>query len=193
MIAKLLLSAFISISFRTAKITPNPSDYEIKGGITSKKYLKSLYGKLERENGEMYKGIKLNTHETYVDFRANDVFYYIFDGLSAELYIDESRGIHEQSIYKNMLGVNLLEEEYKIRMTNRWEKWKYEGVLVGVLIKLKNTKLQYDTNFDSLHIFQLELGKAYYINKFYIKPLYKLYKSERSETFQYKTEIGYIF
>ena len=67
MLSKLLLSAFISISLRTANVPENPTDYQFKTGIKSDR--SELSGERERENGIIYDGFRYrkSTKNFYAD------------------------------------------------------------------------------------------------------------------------------
>ena len=164
-----------SLSFRNANIDGEPYDYEIVGGLSGD--LLTLKVKYERENGELYRGLKLKTEEV--------------SGYSMVIHIDEAHNINRQYIYKTLLNIN---DRITVRSTNEFNQWSEYRVMFGMVIDLSENnlmKFQYDTNLYDRHIgrLYLTLSPIRYGNIAFT-PMYRLESFDNNKSWQAKIEVS---
>lgn len=114
-ISKLILTMFISASFRSANIQPNPNDFEYRGGIETISGSR-IAGFIERENGIRYKGFKLLRESKYT---------------LLDIYYKEAQSIDRQSF-----GMKYPIENFSIGITLNSIRWRDMQVLQ--LLRYKN-------------------------------------------------------
>lgn len=193
-------SAYFSYSLRTPKTDVKALDYEIAGGMTGEKYLNVLSAKYERENGEYYRGLTLITQKSNIKSKY-DVLN-LLDAVSASINIDESVNLSEQLLIKDLTDLYGL---FQLRLTNKWTQWRYVTPLLGAKIDFSTVPMYipglsgtesyitYDTNFNTLHTWNLVYKIKWDFGKFYISPNLEYRLSEDVKYIQFKNEVGISF
>jgi len=160
---KLFLFLF-SISFRSAYVQPNPTDYEITAGLENKK---SHYIFLwERENGSYYKGLDLFYNSKYLStqyFRKDAYNVKTFEvnlkyPYKKKFEIGYSR-LRDYKIdkYKNLLYLNLKTKYLKIKYQNnftdyyklevKFKSYKYGSIEPLIIYRDYNKKKFWQLKF----------------------------------------------
>ena len=118
-------SLFLSYNARTPKQTGDiKHDYHIAGGLSRVKPFNALRLKYERENGNYYGGVLIETMKT-----PEIAGIALLGGHYLKYLTDTSKNINELYIYKEYVNwFDIL----SLRTANRWEDWKYKGLSVGV-------------------------------------------------------------
>ncbi len=150
-----MLALFISFSVRTAKIEPNPLDYQLAFGVENK-YFESDF-EYERENGLMYLNLinKITPHERV--------------SLSQK-YIG-ARKIDSQTL--------TLKQPFKhghsVFLALNAQAWTDARILIGYQLNLKEFgKVELSSNFSDRTIIDLKLKKPFLIAEnygLYLEPL----------------------
>ena len=175
--------AWGSYSDRTPYISPNPSDYEIAGGIQGEKYLfEAIY---ERENGGYYQGHKINARP--------------YAWLEAESMYKEAHGINSQSLramyqpYKDVLYL----DKISIGGSLNAIAWSNTRVLFLFNIRAKALMLSWETNFKDRFIVSYKAGFDIFgggKKKGFITNMFRRYDRNNDSKFtQTKYEAGYLF
>ena len=139
-----MLALFISFSVRTAKIEPNPLDYQFAFGVENK-YFESDF-EYERENGLMYLNLinKINPHERM--------------SLSQK-YIG-AKEIDSQTITVKQP----FKHGHSVLLALNAQAWKDTRILVGYQLDLKEFgKVEFSSNFNDRTIIDLKLKKPFLI------------------------------
>jgi len=175
MIGKLLLSFFISVSLRTAKVENCKPDYQIAYGFNTK------YSVIEIENE-----------------RENNVYYNNYDiqlfnlNLKASYLKKESKSIDLETLsWRKPFFADI----FYIGLSENWTKWRNPRTLVDAGIDLKFLKINSSTNFNDRRILSIYLGKRIFMKKrknLYIEPFYKVNIVNDKTYFQLKIKIGWI-
>ena len=182
-------SGFIAYNARTPRTeAPVSHDYHISGGISGVIPFSTLVAKHERENGEIYRGIRVETMKS--PGLGNDPLN-LLSGIHGTLRIDEARSVNEVYVYKDILDFFTV---FQIRISNRWQDWEYRGVTLGAKLDLSigrtATGISYDTNFDDLHLLIVDYAVRFDFLSGYIAPKYQLRSSEAGKYFEAGIEIG---
>ena len=175
MLSNLLLSAFISLSLRTANVPGNPTDYEYKGGLKGE--TTEISGYRERENGIIYDGF---------NYKKSSPYYY------STIIYKEAQAIDSQTFaikypVKNWgfgAGLN----------SQRWDHGKvmlmlqYSDGIVDISYQLASSRQIIDSKISE----QIPLK-----GNFYIEPLasyhYEIIDNYKNDFWQAKVLIGYKF
>lgn len=182
-LSKILLSGLLSLSLRTARVQPNPTDYEIKGGLKTVAFQTEV--KYERENGEYYRGLAVKTEPLKIKMLSK--------GLSGEINIDEADGINRQYIYYTLLGGR----SFRLRTTNNWDNWGCHQLLIGAVadIELGNFRgaFQLDSNLEH-SIFRNKIScDLIKEDDWYISPFVKYESYDGKKLWQVKVEYVKLF
>jgi len=174
-LSKLLLSAFISISLRTANVPDAPTDYEYKGGIETE--FTHISGYRERENGVIYDGFTYN--------RISKHFY-------SDIIYKEAQNIDSQSFAYKM-PVN----QWSLGGGINSQKWNhgepmlmlgYANKIINITYQLANSRQIIDSKVSE---------KIPLKHGFYLEPLalyhYEIVNDEKKTYWQAKVLLGYRF
>lgn len=171
MLSKLLLSAFISLSLRTANIPDQPTDYEYAAGIKSE--TTEISGYRERENGIIYDGFNYNRSTKY-GYR--NIIYKESDNIDSQSFALKYWGMG--------VGVN----------SQKWDHGQFMG-----MAQIKNSIMDISYEITSSRkIFNSKISYEMPLRgNFYLEPL-GLYRHEKIENisnnfWQAKLNILYKF
>ena len=175
MLSKLLLSAFVSLSFRTANLPDQPTDYEYKGGLKSE--TSEMSGYRERENGIVYNGFNYNRSSKH--------------NYTAILY-KEAQQIDSQSF-----AIKYPVNDWGIGAGLNSQKWDHGEPMVMIQYKNKIVDIIYEIA-NSRQIINSKISEEIPLkNNFYLEPLalyhYEIIDDNKKDYWQAKLIFGYRF
>ncbi len=150
-----MLALFISFSVRTAKIEPNPLDYQFAFGVENKYFMSDF--EYERENGllylnminELYPHEKLSFSQKYIG--ANDI---------------DSQTITAKQPFA---------DKHSVLLALNTQAWRDAKILIGYRLDLKEFgNVEFSSNFTDRTIIDLRLKKSFLVVKdygLYLEPL----------------------
>lgn len=173
MITELLVAMFMSCSFRTANIQPNPIDYEYAGGLSTKRTVIESFR--ERENGLIYDGFLYNKKEDYTE---------------VDIYYKEAKNIDYQSF--SVFGKK---EVWRIGLSLNSMRWNHGITMLMIALRDEHTdfKLEVGNNrmiFKSVLKDTLDLSEKVFLEPS-IEYRYISDKGNINNFVQAKIKIGY--
>lgn len=175
MISKLLLSAFLSLSLRTANVPDQPTDYEYAGGVKSE--TTEMSGYRERENGVVYDGF---------DYSQSKKHFY------SKIKYKEAQAIDSQS-FALTYPVN----DWSFGAGLNSQKWNNGKPMMMMMYKNNVIDISYELA-SSRQIIDSKISEQIPLkDNFYLEPLasyhYELIGNSKKDYWQAKLIIGYKF
>ncbi len=175
MLSKLLLSAFVSLSLRTANVPESPTDYEYKAGLKGE--TTEMSGYRERENGIIYDGF---------DYKKSTEYFYSKITYKEAQAIDSQTFVLKYPIKKWGIGAGL--------NSQRWDHGQsvimiqYSDNIVDVSYLLSSNRQIINSKISE----EIPLK-----DNFYLEPLalyhYELIGKNKTNFWQAKLLLGYKF
>lgn len=170
-----------SYSSRTAKVQPNPKDYEILAGIQNRNYI--LDGGFERENGDNFNLAKINVR--FKEWR-NCL-------LESEYLLKEAYNIDSQSLkvlYKPFKSMLLL-DPLSFGISLNYIKWASPKGLLNANYRSKNFQFSFETNFQDRIILSYKAGFDIPHGKHLVTQMFRKFERNNDSQFdQNKVVIG---
>lgn len=175
MLGKLLLSAFISLSLRTANVPDKPTDYEYKGGYKTKTI--SVSGYRERENGIVYNGF---------NYKRNDKIFYSSIIYKEAYNIDSQTFVIKMPVKNWSFGTGL-----------NSQRWNYGRIIFMLQYNDGIIDLSYQLA-ENRQIINSKISQEISLKRgFFIEPLalyhYEIVDNYRTDFWQAKINLIYKF